>query len=81
MKSTHNAWIEYLVDEALRRQVARERRATARANVRAGNYTNGDPMTLEDRQLYAALTVTALMVITLMAILIGSLIALAVVGK
>lgn len=70
-----------MADEWVRWQVAREQRATARANVLAGNYTNGQPMTAEDRAIYGHLTRAAVIAMLFVAVLIGALIALAVVGK
>lgn len=81
MKGRINIWRVALLDWWVNQDAARQVRAVERANVRAGNYTNGQPMTEEDRAIYHRLTQAAFVAILFIAVLIGALIALAVVGK
>ena len=76
-KRAQEAWASRVV----RWQVAHEQRVTARRNVQAGGYTDGTPMAEEDRDLYRRLTRAATVVIISLAVLVGALITLAVVGK
>jgi hypothetical protein len=76
-----DTWYDALVEERLRRQVAREQHAIARANVQRGCYTNGDVMTPEDLKLHGILTTASVVAIVALAMMVAILVTLAVVGK
>lgn len=61
------------------RETRRAQRKLWRERIRDGKYTNGDEMTKEDRKLYHYLSVAAVVTLVFIAILIGAIIAVAVI--